>query len=285
MSSFYITLISDSSMELFPNNTQCCFRTKLPKPIVIDQQNWEMALVELIVPSQVRNIDHDESIFYIVTTNATLATAFQKAESSCEIPNKKGGTKWALRCCIPEGSYATPNHLAEEIDKTIKETVGELLKENNVRFGLEFSNLSKRIKFTGNSTKSKVGLRFHPRLLMKLGGEGDEDVYPDKANNSFSYGVDLNMGINHLFIYSDLPEYTIVGDVEVPILRVVPFETRMKAGTSPHLHMEFLNLHYVSVNKSSFDEISINISGDTGERVHFIQGKSMVKLHFRRKIK
>ena len=64
MSSFYITLPSDSSKELFPNNTQCCFRTKLSKPIMLDKQNWEMALVELIVPSQVRNVEFEESSRY-----------------------------------------------------------------------------------------------------------------------------------------------------------------------------------------------------------------------------
>ena len=110
-------------------------------------------------------------------------------------------------------------------------------------------------------------------------------MYPNSANDKFEYGVDLNMGMNHLFIYSDLPEYTLVGDIEAPLLRVVPFETRTKAGTNPHLHMEFLNLHYIPVSKSFFDEITVNIKGDTGKQIHFTHGKSMVKLHFRRKTK
>ena len=97
MSSFYITLISDSSMELFPNNTQCCFRTKLSKPIMLDKQIWE-----------------------IVTKNTDIGGEFAK----------KNGTKETdLQCSISEGTYATPNHLVEELDKAIKESVGELLKQ------------------------------------------------------------------------------------------------------------------------------------------------------------
>ena len=284
MSSFYITLISDNSMELFPNNTQCCFRTKLSKPIMLDKQNWEMALTELIVPSQVKNIEPEETTFYIVTKNPSIGLTFADKNNSKE-------TK--LQCSIPEGIYATPNHLVEELDMAIKTSLGELLKPEGItNFGLDFSNVSKRVKFTGKGSKSKVGLRFHRNLLMKLGGkvvESDDptknDVYPNSANDKFEYGVDLNMGMNHLYIYSDLPEYTLLGDTEAPILRVVPFETRMKAGTNPHLHMEFLNLHYIPVSKSFFDEITVNIKGDTGKQIHFTHGKSMVKLHFRRKTK
>ena len=56
-----------------------------------------------------------------------------------------------------------------------------------------------------------------------------------------------------------------------------------KKEESNHSHEEFLNLHYVPISKSSFDEIGINIRGDTGQTVHFVGGKSMVKLHFRKK--
>ncbi len=77
MNSFYITVLSDSSMTLFPRNTQSVFRTKLAKPIGLNKEEWEMALVEVIIPSQIVNITAEEAKFEIVTTDAALGKAFK----------------------------------------------------------------------------------------------------------------------------------------------------------------------------------------------------------------
>ena len=83
MNSFYITVLSDSSMNMFPNNTQSDFRTKLPKPIQVNKEEWEMALVELIIPSQIINVSEEESQFQIVTTKPALGAEFKKKISRC----------------------------------------------------------------------------------------------------------------------------------------------------------------------------------------------------------
>ena len=49
MNSFFLTLPSDSSMGMFPNNTQCCFKIHLPKTFHIDKEEWEVALVQLLL--------------------------------------------------------------------------------------------------------------------------------------------------------------------------------------------------------------------------------------------
>ena len=61
MNSFFLTLPSDSSMGMFPNNTQCCFKIHLPKTIHIDKEEWEVALVKLITPTQFLNISEEEA--------------------------------------------------------------------------------------------------------------------------------------------------------------------------------------------------------------------------------
>src|SRR5271154_2756325 len=49
MSSFYVTLPSNSSMLYFPNNTLTRFRTKLHTPIIL-KGNYEVSLVEITYP-------------------------------------------------------------------------------------------------------------------------------------------------------------------------------------------------------------------------------------------
>lgn len=278
MNSFYITLISDSSKGFYPRNTQSSFRTKLAKPIDIDKQNWEMALVEIIVPTEVKNVTEEERYFNIVTRDPQLAAEFAKLPNACEVDDKRG-KKHTVRVCIPEGIYFSPKLLVKEINDAIQDAIKQVLDQRTLTFGVNFSDVSRRVKFSGNSQK-KIGLEFHPNMITRLGGVENGIIYPDKDNSSFKHGVDLHMGLNQLHVYTDVAEYTLSGDVEVPILRVVPFNRR---GDDLHLHVEFLNLHYVPVSRSYFDEIEINIRGDTGDPIQFTQGKSMVKLHFRRK--
>ena len=42
-----MTLLSDSSINMFPSNKQSEFTVKLDHPIVIDEETWEVALVKL----------------------------------------------------------------------------------------------------------------------------------------------------------------------------------------------------------------------------------------------
>lgn len=43
--SFYLTLLSNSSMEYFPENKTTIFSTKLPKPIILEGE-WSVGVVE-----------------------------------------------------------------------------------------------------------------------------------------------------------------------------------------------------------------------------------------------
>ena len=48
-----MTLLSDSSMKMFPSNKQSEFTVKLDHPIEIDEETWEVALAEIATPSEV----------------------------------------------------------------------------------------------------------------------------------------------------------------------------------------------------------------------------------------
>lgn len=277
-------------MDLFPDNSQCCFRTQLAKPIHLNKQDWEVALVEMIVPNQVINVSEKEGEFFIVTYDNNIAVELAKLPNACELPNKKRG----VRLCIPSGTYVTPQHLVETINDTIQVSLGDFMKKHHLRFLFHFSNIAKHVKM---DTSVKLGIEFHPEMAIKLGI--DPDYFqrlgrnPNEPNpvflrdsmdqNPFPYTVDLYMGFNHLFVYSDLAAFTCLGNIEAPVLRVVPFDPKTKAGANPHIHYEFLNLHYVPLAKTDFDTIAIHIKGDTGKSIQFVNGKSMVKLHLRQR--
>ena len=51
-----MTLLSDSSMNMFPSNKQYKFTVKFDNPIEIDEESWDVALVEISTLSEVLNI-------------------------------------------------------------------------------------------------------------------------------------------------------------------------------------------------------------------------------------
>jgi len=53
---FYLTLPSNASMQLYPNNTAAQYTIKLPRPINLDGGGWEVALTELSIPSIFDNV-------------------------------------------------------------------------------------------------------------------------------------------------------------------------------------------------------------------------------------
>ncbi|GFX85347.1 uncharacterized protein F54H12.2 [Trichonephila clavipes] len=59
--SFYVTLVSDSSKDFFPENKISHFITQLPTPITLKGE-WEMGLVDFIYPHTWYNIREDEGV-------------------------------------------------------------------------------------------------------------------------------------------------------------------------------------------------------------------------------
>ena len=65
MDEFYLSLLSDSSMDIFPKNEQFLFTTKLNHPIQVQKEQWVVALVEIMTPLEVYNISHNSNYFYV----------------------------------------------------------------------------------------------------------------------------------------------------------------------------------------------------------------------------
>ena len=120
-----------------------------------------------------------------------------------------------------------------------------------------YGNNSKRtkVRFVGEY-RNEMHLMF-PQPLAEILGV-DKTFFGKPIGNDkyqFKYGVDLNTHSNRFYVHSDVANYTYIGDVTAPILRVIPFKYTQG---EIHFHQEFLNLHYVSVAKSYIDQVYIS---------------------------
>jgi hypothetical protein len=89
---------------------------------------------------------------------------------------------------------------------------------------------------------------------------------------------DLQAGIHALYVYCDLLQFTHVGDIKAPLLRVV--DSGGEVGDVITRYYE--RPRYVPLQKKNFDSIQIIIRDDLGEKIQFESGKVLLTLHFRR---
>ena len=126
----------------------------------------------------------------------------------------------------------------------------------------------------GHIFGNNVGNQFG--VLMK--GKGPHEP-------EFAYDI---VRIHSLMIYSDLVEYSIVGDTKAPLLRCFPFISKLKGGdiitTGQYMNYQtFSNLQFRPLLKNSFHSIQIDLRDTSGEKIPFVSvGITRVVLMFRK---
>jgi hypothetical protein len=90
---------------------------------------------------------------------------------------------------------------------------------------------------------------------------------------------DINRGMTSLFVYSNLVANRLVGNVSVPLLRIIPlYNTRYET-----VRHEFQHLLYVPTNSFEGRYLRTFVGRDNGDVVNFPGGKLILNLHIRQK--
>ena len=240
---FYLTLPSNSSLKNYPENTVAEYTTQLSRTIQLDGE-WEVALAEIQYPRTWNNVRIHHNWIYV----RRVKSGFWNAE------------------IIPEGFYSDVNTLVKNINQAIaKQGV-----EHSIN--LSFDNLSGKVTV---EIKNGVELYFKDDIAVILGF--DMDMIFDKTTQS-SRVADINAGLYSFYVYCDIVEAQLVGDSEVPLLRIVPVEGQH----GEMVTKTFQNLQYLPIVKKQFSSVEMNIKTDTGEKVPFESGKLITTLHLRR---
>jgi len=90
---------------------------------------------------------------------------------------------------------------------------------------------------------------------------------------------DFTEGLTSMYVYCDVIEPIVVGDCKVQLLHTLPFNHKPNVDAFNHV---FANPLYTPLQKKHFGTLEVNILTDTGQPVPFVDGKSIVVLHFRR---
>ena len=234
-----MTLLSDSSMNMFPSNTQSEFTVNLDHPIEIDEESCEVALAEIATPSEVLNITEDNNFFFWLFLISTICTrtSVWKTSPRCVVMN---GDCYKFKLKIPTGNYMSPEYLVEEMQASIDKFEKGILKHLNAYVSITYDALNQRLKLSAQNER-QVRIIFPNQFAHILGLDPTMIGKPiGNEENMFKFNVNLHHNFRSVYVYSDIASFTFIGNTVAPLLRIVPFSHNSKTG---YVYKEFKTLH------------------------------------------
>lgn len=247
-SQFYITLPSNSSVKIFPQNTVSNFMTKLSQTVTLTGE-WEVGLSEIQYARSWYNMRKRNNWIYV--SPARGKPFFAKD--------------------IPQGFYSSIHPVINFINRILSQHSQEA--RDNVK--INYDEVSARIKI---DIKNGATLTFSSDVAVILGFETPFERAITQPTES-PFAPNVHLGMYSLYVYCDIVQVQMVGDSQVPLLRVVPIEGQH----GEYITRTYQSPQYLPVSRKAFDSIEIDIKDDTGNSIPFESGKSMVTLHFRLK--
>ena len=240
---FHITLPSDSSQDLFPENTPSEYTNKLSQWIQLKGE-WEVGLHSIAYTKWNIIQRLDEPIMY-------------KENGVVEQGEKM------KRYCTSIDEYV------KNINKSLKTD----LPNDEIVFALENGKVTIRL-----SSAYTVVLRKEQAIVLGFMKFDDSDEVKEIiSTETGAYEANLHRRTN-IHVYCDIIQPQIVGDKTVPLLGIVP--TEKTSGTCETIY-EVENIHYIPIQTKSFQEIKVLLRSSTNESIPFEYGRATITLHLR----
>ena len=159
----------------------------------------------------------------------------------------------------------------------IVEAMNTLLQEkNNHRdtcITIKVSRVTRKVKVYLANEKSSL-VFFSTELGHTFGGDMRNDLGTlmcGKSPHEPTFRYDI-VRIHSLVIYTDIVEYNIVGDTNVPLLHCFPFISKLKSGdivtTGQYLNYQtFSNLQFKLLLRNCFHSIHSDLRDKPGEKI------------------
>lgn len=256
MAQFFLSLPSDSSMGMYPENVSAWYKTHLVRPVQLEGNGWEVALVDLFYPKTWLNIREEDEVKMTVSYLST-----DKEYRTISLPLKPA-------------IYRDVEDVIEAL-KIEMDTVSISLKD---KVNMKRHKNSGKIRF---SPQNGVSVILSETLGTILGFPGKVDIQGLTKSPNYP---DIKCGMHNFFVYSDVVEASLVGDTMAPLLRIIRAELTQKGEEHSGLaHYTCQKPFYYPVAKSNFQTLEMNIRDELGRNVAFAGGKVIATLHFRQK--
>ena len=240
---FYILLPSNSSMDLYKDNTLTSFTVHLPETIRLDN-SYEVGLQSIVWPRSFYTIRNDSTNIDYISSDGHVDTVR-----------------------IRSGFYHTMTDLVQSINSSLRTKVGANIQ-------LLYDNISEKVYV---SVKNGYTFTLAGDLSIILGFGGNNVVISKSQYSPFV--SDLNGGMQCLYVYVDILNYQITGNTKTQLIKVLPVEG--KHGQT--IYRSFDSPTYLPIGVKEFEDIRVDIRDGSGRKVQFESGRVIINLHFRKK--
>ena len=266
-----IQLVSTASAkDLYVENTQSHFRNAFSQALPLSDGQYEIALTEISCASAIANVV--DGRYYVL--------------------NKSDIALGSAVCRIPEGRYSDINSILLYMKQQIDSSVENSADPNN---SFTWAYDARTDKLTFNIPNNLI-IEFKCFDLPAILGLDPYGRYEGEVTGNFC--VDLQAGLHHLFVYLNIIEHAYVGDTKAPLLRLIPFNAKMKVSKSDIqqansmnadktlYEREFQNLQYHSLLHSDFHSVEVSIRNSTGAFIPFMGNiPTVLTIEFRKQKK
>ena len=240
-------------MNVFPDNTLTHFKTQLAVPLHLEG-SWVCGLSEIFFPRTWPNITEESQITIRGKHTLDLDALAEDI---------------VFTFGLPTGYYQTEQDLVG----TLNDNIGRYFQdkdEPHVKF--DFMKRAQRIQV---KIKHDASVTLQGPVATILGFQPDQEIVESMVAPR---GFDPAAGMNAIYIYSNLIQPQLVGDVHVPLLRIVP----VLRDSGSLMYHQYDKPHYHALSCKSFQVVEIDIRDDKGRPVSFERGHVVVTLHFKR---
>ena len=251
--SFYLQCPSNSSMNIFKDNTLARYSVNLDTPLELND-TYEVGLAELQYPQSWDNVRRGSNQFHI---------QFTYPQSG----------KWIrITKEVPTGYYASVPELIEVIKRIYRSTK----KENVNLVGLVMTYNTSTRRVTINTDKMRIRIRrvdgklhspkgrqviitLQDDVARLLGFQNGATVETGKSIES-EFAATPSGGFHQMYLYTDIIHPQPHPDGNVPILRTIAVEGKPN---QEYLSKRFQTIYYVSLLKHTITTISFEFRDDT----------------------
>lgn len=288
MKDFYMTLLSNSSMDYYPENKTGTYNVQLPRYMCLEGE-WEVGLTEIQYPFTFFTVErgmNEIEIKYIKATEEYAKHREQLHKEGKKVKHEKSHENIKEKVVILEGFYKEIRDVVESINSAIAEKTGQ---NNFFNYDLRANRVRAMNEVIAEGEKVIISCKLSAKLGQMFGYQSEVDG----SENQISVPVDsthapdvvnMNMGIpDKMLIYCDILEPQLFGDKCSKVLASVI--TRASGGPpyfAQPMREVFNPITYVPLQKKKFESVGIDIRNVEERLFPFRYGTSSVKLHFKR---
>lgn len=260
---FYMVLPSNSSMSYFPDNKTTRFITRLPQHLNLYGE-WGVSLTDIQIPMTFLHLPKHENPR--IKKNYAVLISKSTKEENVE----------RHRINVPHGVYHTVDDIIEILNKT-----QPLL--HHLTFTLDKTGYVCIRRVCTNCVDTTHILYLAPTLNRILGFMDEEHNIPESEEGyvaprptSLISALPATM-----FVYTDICESYITGDVQTPLLRIIPLdiESYMYGVVK---YKNFPAAKYIPLLHNSLQTIEIDIRDEFGQPIPFEHGTLTITLHLKK---